>query len=545
MQLDKLQIALRPRPAAQALDLGFALLRAHAAAVYKVWLALWLPAMALAGALAVLAPDWVYVWILLPWWVRPLLERGPLYVLSRQVFGEDVTWRQALRAWPGQLGGGWLRMLTWWRPFMPGRGLYQPIWQLEQVRGVAAAERRAAIGRNGTARAAYLFGLACAHFEAVLYFGLYAFVGLFLSDSPTVNPFSFLAQGRDNFLMTVAMPLAAIGISGAIIGPIYTACCFTLYLNRRATLEAWDIELVLRQIEAPAARRIPSAPTAARAQAGRALPALLAVAVLPALAAALMLILPAPAVRAGSGAAPAVQARQDDSCKRPKRLQDPSARHTPARGEEQAALHRELQTLYAGEDLRGYQCEHSWRLKDFGPSPKRSTPTMPDLSGLALAMKIALIAGALWLSAWLLYRYRGKFEWLLPRPAPLAVTEIAGLDIRAESLPGDVPGTVRSLWDQGELRAALALLYRATLSRLVQQDGLSLAQGATEGDCLRLATQAVQRQALTPARYGVASTATTLWLNGAYGNHWPDSASVHATCGAWQEQFGVDAGRTA
>jgi hypothetical protein len=79
----------------------------------------------------------------------------------------------------------------------------------------------------------------------------------------------------------------------------------------------------------------------------------------------------------------------------------------------------------------------------------------------------------------------------------------------------------------------------------VQQDGLSLAQGATEGDCLRLATQAVQRQALTPARYGVANTATTLWLNGAYGNRWPDSASVHAACGAWQEQFGVNAGRTA
>jgi hypothetical protein len=94
MQLDKLQIALRPRPAAQALDLGFALLRAHAAAVYKVWLALWLSAMALAGALAVLAPDWVFVWILLPWWVRPLLERGPLYVFSRQVFGV------ARMAWP-------------------------------------------------------------------------------------------------------------------------------------------------------------------------------------------------------------------------------------------------------------------------------------------------------------------------------------------------------------------------------------------------------------------------------------------------------------
>src|SRR5690606_22912206 len=31
-------------------------------------------------------------------------------------------------------------------------------------------------------------------------------------------------------------------------GPIYVACGFTLYLNRRTALEAWDIELVLRRL---------------------------------------------------------------------------------------------------------------------------------------------------------------------------------------------------------------------------------------------------------------------------------------------------------
>src|SRR5476649_828371 len=79
--------------------------------------------------------------------------------------------------------------------------------------------------------------------------------------------------------------------------------------------------------------------------------------------------------------------------------------------------------------------------------------------------------------------------------------------------------------------------YRATLSRLVQQDRLALTEGATENDCLRLAQQARQRGALTPERCAVAADATALWLNGAYGRRWPDSATLHASCAAWQAQF--------
>src|SRR5688572_6875569 len=121
MRIDRLDIELRPRPHAQALDLGFALLRRHAGDVYRAWLPLWLAAMALALLLVWLFPGLTWLWVVLPWWLRPALERAPLYVLSRAVFGERTTWRDALRAWPRQLGGGMVRMLTWWRPFMAGR----------------------------------------------------------------------------------------------------------------------------------------------------------------------------------------------------------------------------------------------------------------------------------------------------------------------------------------------------------------------------------------------------------------------------------------
>ena len=537
MRIDKLQIALRPRPAPQALDLGFALLRAHAGPVYKTWLALWLPCCALSLLLIWVAPSWAGLWMFLPWWLRPLLERGPLYVLSRQVFGEDVTWRQAVRAWPRQLGGGWFRLLTWWRFLMPGRGLYQPVWQLEQARGATASERRHAIGRNGTGAAAYRFGLACAHFEGVLNFGLVALVGLFLSDGPSINPFAIFVKGGNGTWLDLVV-MAAYAAAGGIVGPIYTACCFTLYLNRRATLEAWDIEITLRQIQAPAARHQP------QAQAGHASPLLLgwlaALAAL-ALAAALAMALPAAPARAEplqAAAPPPAPGPDRIECVRPPHLQDPIGKHAPARSAQQAALRKEVRQLYDSDDLRGYKCEDSWHLKDFdAPEPDKPS-RMPDLSLLALVLKVLLIAGGIGLLAWLLYRYRGRFAWLLPAPSVAAATEIAGLDIRAESLPDDVAGAVRSLWQRGERRGALALLYRATLSRLVQQDGLQLAQGATEGDCLRTAQQA----GLPPARQAIVAIATTLWLNGAYGARWPDSGALHAACDAWRAQFDAAAG---
>ncbi|MCP2937348.1 hypothetical protein NK983_32115, partial [Salmonella enterica subsp. enterica serovar Typhimurium] len=49
----------------------------------------------------------------------------------------------------------------------------------------------------------------------------------------------------------LALSFAGYALSGGIIGPIYASCCFTLYLSRRAALEAWDIEIVLRQMKPP------------------------------------------------------------------------------------------------------------------------------------------------------------------------------------------------------------------------------------------------------------------------------------------------------
>ena len=554
MDLAKFQVELRPRHNNQALDLGFALLHAQAGPVYKAWLLLWLGLAGLCASLHLLFGLELGACLLLAWWLRPLCERATLYMLSRLAFGERVSWGAALRAWPRQLGGGWLAMLTWQRPFAAGRGLYQPIWLLEQARGAAARARRQLIARKGTGRAAISYGVACAVFELVLQCGLLAFLAMFLGqamgEGEAGNVISQLARLHSEQPQLFNWLLCASYAAGvAIVGPIYTACCFTLYLNRRATLEAWDIEIMLRQL-APA----PRPPTPGQGQRGSGLhlllTSLLALALLaPALPPAHAAATATAALPASASASATVQPQQ---CPPAPGM---SVRSTVGalidNGDQgaspaQAPLRRELAQLYASAPLRGYVCEQVWRRihpDQPAPPPSQLRPRDVDWPLLAAIIKYTLIISALGLAGWLLYRYRDHWPRfaMRQRPQPAPATAVAGLDIRAETLPDDVAAAVRRLWADGAHRAALALLYRATLSRLLHQHGVALHQGATEGECLQLARAAAAAGRLSAPRLAVAGDSTALWLNGAYGGLWPDGATLEALCQAWQAQFGAGA----
>jgi hypothetical protein len=269
--------------------------------------------------------------------------------------------------------------------------VHQPIWQLEQARGKVAAERRRLIGAKGTGSAAFWFGVICAHFEGVIQIGLIAFIGVFLSDADKVNPFLYLIgnDGKPKLELLQILPLVGLTLSGAIIGPIYTACCFTLYLNRRASLEAWDIEIMLRQLKAPVAKT-------ARAHGGAA--ALL----LTPLALALALAQPAPARAA---------AMSIDSCSRPEFMADDDPPPVPSHGGVQQAVRADVARLYGSDDLRGYSCEMRWVPKKKVEQARKKEPAL-DLSTLARVLQVLLIAGAILLVGWLLYYFRDKLPLL-------------------------------------------------------------------------------------------------------------------------------------
>jgi hypothetical protein len=134
----------------------------------------------------------------------------------------------------------------------------------------------------------------------------------------------------------------------------------------------------------------------------------------------------------------------------------------------------------------------------------------------------ALLAGLLGVYLVRLVRARG-----LPRVPKGFVppSHVRDLDIRPESLPDDVGAAALALWQQGEQRAALALLYRGLLSRLVHAHGVPIRASSTEGECLVLARP---RLGAFAAQYAARLVET--WGAAVYGGLLPATSTLEGLC---------------
>jgi hypothetical protein len=118
----------------------------------------------------------------------------------------------------------------------------------------------------------------------------------------------------------------------------------------------------------------------------------------------------------------------------------------------------------------------------------------------------------------------------------VAPTHVQDLDIRPESLPDDVGAAARALWDSGERRAALALLYRGMLSRLAHVHEVPIRASSTEGDCLALAARKLDAQDVEYVTRLVRS-----WQRATYGGVTLESADVHALCAEFAKHLDAPA----
>jgi Domain of unknown function (DUF4129) len=107
----------------------------------------------------------------------------------------------------------------------------------------------------------------------------------------------------------------------------------------------------------------------------------------------------------------------------------------------------------------------------------------------------------------------------------IAPTHVRDLDIRPESLPADIGAAARALWDRGDHRAALALLYRGLLSRLAHVHRMPIRDSTTEGDCLALA-----EKHLTPRKREYTSRLVGVWQRAVYGREDVQAATVYVLC---------------
>jgi hypothetical protein len=107
----------------------------------------------------------------------------------------------------------------------------------------------------------------------------------------------------------------------------------------------------------------------------------------------------------------------------------------------------------------------------------------------------------------------------------VAPTHVRDLDIRPETLPSDIGGAARTLWDRGEHRAALALLYRGMLSRLAHVHRIPIRDSTTEGDCLTLTASHLSHDS-----HAYTSRLVRVWQRSVYGREALVPATVYALC---------------
>jgi hypothetical protein len=240
MHVEALAVRLRPRTPTEAVDLGVRLCQSVAPSVYRCYLAVAIPVMVLATA-SIEVAGWLPTIAI--WWSKPWLDRTILFVLSRAAFGQDTTLADLWRA----------QWHVWWKPLVfsltvrrlsPWRSLTEPVYLLEGGSAWSSRPRIRQI-RYRNAGAAFMMTQAFSITEIALSMSLMSLIVWFAPSGQAPDLFS-LFTGETPGLLAVAN-IAAYGVAVLFLEPFYVAAGFAMYLNRRAELEAWDIEQEFRR----------------------------------------------------------------------------------------------------------------------------------------------------------------------------------------------------------------------------------------------------------------------------------------------------------
>lgn len=523
MRLTDASVAIRPRNPWEAIDLGVLLAREHRGLLMASWAIVTLPVFAL---LSLVFWDYPTLAIIAFWWLKPVFEPLPLLIFSRALFGSTPTLQDALKAWLHLLKPQLLASLTW-RRFSLVRSFTLPVQQLENLSGTQRTLRIGLLSQKDL-RAARCLTLAGSALELCLWV---AMVMLFYALIPQQVEIDWSwkslvdIEGSWNWLEHLTNAFYALVL--VLWEPIYVACGFTLYLNRRTVLEAWDIELVLRRLRQ---RLVGSAYVLV-------------------MAAGVILTTLAP---------PAWSAESDLSCPIPtqevhldrKNEPGPNTARLTHQTLSSEAARQQIKALLEQPPFKNLKAVSGWRFAEDKPeskAPKDNHSANPQLKWLTWlfnaariaseVFKVLLWAGVIALIGLVIWRYRAWFNTLVNRRTPRPRSHhsppehMFGLKVSAESLPDDVAGSAEKLWSS-QPREALGLLYRALLSRLLIDYRLPLRSADTEGEVLERVMH-LNQQPL----HDFSVNLTRHWQNLAYGHQLPPPHVIQELCNSWRRLF--------
>ncbi|WP_339455880.1 DUF4129 domain-containing protein [Pseudomonas sp. EA_65y_Pfl1_P120] len=503
MRLSDASVVIRPRTAWEAMDLGVLMAREYRLLLMGSWALVSLPVFVLLTALLWQYPSTA---LFVFWWLKPAFDRLPLYILSKALFGETPSIKQAVRQWPKLLKGQLLASLTW-RRLSLSRSFLMPVSQLEGLDGPARQKRLGVLQQRKEGAARWLTTIGV-HLEIGLWFGCMALLYLFIPQNVEMEwdwQRLALATSSDN-LWLEHLSNAFYALILVFWEPIYVACGFSLYLNRRTVLEAWDLELAFRRLR----QRLSSVA-----------PLLLLIIGLT--------LLPFSPPAMADASSPAKPLNTQDASQSIKSLLDKPPFKNP-----------ETVTRYRfGEDKTPVKNKaHS-----DGKLPGWLKALLNNLNSntfkhIAQGLEVllwGLLIGVLIMLAW---RYREWLSTFVSRRGPRkpnvmnpVPTQLFGLELGTETLPDDVASAAEDLWAT-QPREALGLLYRGLLSRLLHDFNLPLKSADTEGQVLARVHQLQQPQLLA-----FSDELTRHWQNLAYGHHLPPLSAQQKLCTDWRTLF--------
>lgn len=431
MRLEDITFTLRPRRPWEAVDLGCAMVRRDFGRILVLWACTVLPLWAVVCVLLRETPAAIPLAV---WWLKPLYDRVPLFFLSRAAFGVRPAFFETWRQWPRL----WLMNLLpalLWRRLSFIRSFALPAQMLEGLRGAAVKRRIRILAMDGGSSGVSMT-LAFSNIELAAWLGLmWGTYGL-LPESAQLD-WDGLVQSMD-FESTIPNAFLWWGaachmVIVTLVEPFYVGAGFALYLNCRTRIEGWDVELAFRRL-------------ATRLTAGAA-----------AVVLAVLALFGSPA---GARAADAETAVREV-------LADPVFEIHKRTSWEWEKGEKEL------EQERAARLE-----KTKGGSVDFASTQM------LLLFWAPLVGLATWLILYLvrnrdLFTSRGAGKAAVQAPKVLM-----GMNITRESLPEDIVAAARAAWAGGDCKVALSLLYRGSLSWLVNRRRLPIADSDTEEDCV-------------------------------------------------------------
>jgi len=425
-----------------------------------------------------------------------------VYWCSRVFFNQPVTYREALGAAFKNIVPLLFSYLSIAR-FGPARSRNMNVIMLEGLKGRERSRRMDVLGSND--RASWLM-IVCVHIEIILIYSIILLV-FYLMPEEFRRGFSlleFIEIGPEDW-MGHAMNLLTVFCAG-LVAPFFVSAGFVLYINRRTHLEGWDIELQFRRMLERLQSRYEGSAKTSNTFVGMFI--------------GLFLLAAADSTQAqGSGT-------------------DLELSKFPSTEESSVVIEKVLDhDDFGGEKTERYlRYVGKEREREPRPDEKSASRIAGWVEGFLWILSITV--GVVFLfhilrNAGPLKDMLRNFGFRRQKDEPVVMFN---LDISPDSLPKNLASTAMQLARDGQHRAALSLLYRGSLSRLVHERGMTITASATEQQCL---DKVLREQSEPLAPY--FSTLTNHWLRSAYARQQVDSESIQRLCDEWPAVFDTPA----